>query len=240
MRTIIIDDEPYSRDELQHLLKAYGDIVVIGEANSGEKGLELIMKETPDVVFLDIEMAGMNGMELAEVLQNLKKTPYIVFATAYPDYAPKAFRIEAVDYLLKPFDETQIEETVKRLRERFRSEVVAQKQQSRLARLAVQDEDRIIYLNPLDILYVSREERETNITTAKSSYTCKYPIKELEEKLVGYPFYRVHKSFLINLNTVEQLIPWGNGVYQVKLENVKQAIPVSRNYVKELRERLEL
>ena len=109
-----------------------------------------------------------------------------------------------------------------------------------MGKLAVQDEDKIVFVSPKDILYIFREERETFICTKKKKYTCRLPIKELESKLSTYPFFRVHKSYLVQLPFVEELIPWGSGVYQLKVHGADEAIPVSRNYVKELRERLEL
>jgi two-component system, LytTR family, response regulator LytT len=239
MDVIIIDDEPYSRVELKHLLEEYKDIKVVGEASSAEMGIPLILKNEPQVVFLDIEMPGMNGVELAETLTKLKHKPEIVFATAYPDYAAKAFRVDAIDYLLKPYDEEQLKETIARLQKHLKPEVTIEKQ-SMKGKLAVQDEDKIVYLQPKEIQYIYREERDTYICTSTKKYISKSPIKELEAKLAGYNFFRVHKSYLVQLSYVNELIPWGNGVYQLKLSGVKEPIPVSRNYVKELRESVEL
>ncbi|MDE5413457.1 LytR/AlgR family response regulator transcription factor [Alkalihalobacterium chitinilyticum] len=239
MKTIIIDDEPLSRDELKFLLESFNDIEIIAEADSGEKGLELIMTKEPDIVFIDIEMPQMSGLDLARAIQNMKKTPLIIFATAYPNYAAKAFRVDAVDYLLKPFDEEQLFETMTRVKERLKQEDKMD-QLSPIARLAVEDEGRIVYLSPSDIVYLYREERETIICTKERRFSLKTPIKELEEKLKGYPFFRTHKSYLVNLDKIEELIPWFNGAYQLKVEGKQDEIPVSRNYVKSLRERLEL
>jgi two-component system response regulator LytT len=240
IKTVIVDDEPFSRDELKYLLEQYKEIEIIAEAESGEKGLEVVIRNEPDVIFVDIEMPQMSGLELAQALQNLKKVPLIIFATAYPDYAAKAFRVQALDYLVKPFDEEQLAETMARVRERLTVKEKEQAKTSSIARLAVEDDGRIIYLSPTDITYVFREDRETMICTVNRTFSTKTPIKDLEEKLKGYPFFRTHKSYLVNLDKVEQLIPWFNGAYQVKVVGQKEEIPVSRNYVKSLRERLEL
>jgi two-component system, LytTR family, response regulator LytT len=240
MKVAIIDDEPYSREEMKHLLSAYEWVDVIGEASSAEKAMELLLTNDPQVLFLDIEMPGMSGLELAEALRKMKKRPQIVFATAYPDYALKAFEVEAVDYLLKPFDKEQLARTMERLKKTVAGENAAVRESRSHGKLAVQDEDKIIFIEPDAILYIFREERETYICTGKKRYTCRLPIKELEAKLAIYPFFRVHKSYLVQLPFVEELIPWGNGVYQLKVSGAKEKIPVSRNYVKELRERLEL
>ncbi len=238
MKVAIIDDEPYSREEMKHLLSGYSWVDVVGEASSAEKGLELILTNEPDVLFLDIEMPGMSGVDLAEALQKMKRKPEIVFATAYPDYALKAFRVEAVDYLLKPFEEAQLAQTMERLKNVLKVEDKVQTPS--IGKLAVQDEDKIVFISPKEIQYIYREERETFICTGKKKYTCRLPIKDLEMKLSTYPFFRVHKSYLVQLPYVEELIPWGSGVYQLKVHGADEAIPVSRNYVKELRERLEL
>ncbi|MFC0472254.1 LytR/AlgR family response regulator transcription factor [Halalkalibacter kiskunsagensis] len=238
--TVIIDDELHSRDELTFLLGRYDELEIIGEADSGEKGLEVVMRKKPDVVFVDIEMPQMSGLELAKSLQNMKNVPLIIFATAYVDYAAKAFRVQALDYLVKPFDEEQLQDTVERIKERLAFSGKQEDIKTGIEKLAVEDEGRIVYLSPADITYLFREDRETIICTLDGKYSSKTPIKELEGKLHGYPFFRTHKSYLVNLNKVEQLIPWFNGAYQVKVVGQKEEIPVSRNYVKLLRERLEL
>lgn len=241
IRVIVVDDEPYSRDELSFLLKQYPEVEIVGEADSGEKALEVIMIKAPDVVFIDIEMPQMSGMELARALKNMKKVPLIIFATAYPDYAAKAFRVQALDYILKPFDEDQLEETMLLIKDRLVvTESPNKKAVSASARLAVESDGRFLYLSPNEITYLFREERETMIRTIDSQYSVRAPLKDLEEKLKSYPFFRTHKSYLVNLDKVEELIPWFNGAFQVKVLGSNEEIPVSRNYVKCLRKRLEL
>ncbi len=237
IRAVIIDDEPLSRQELLHLLSEHPDIQVIGEAPSAEKAMEIILTKEPDVLFLDIEMTGMNGVELAETLQNMKKPPAIIFATAYQDYAVKAFRVEAVDYLLKPFDENQLSQAVSRLKMRLKP---AEVKPPSAGRLAVQSEDRIIYLEPDELLYVYREGRNTFLVSEKGTYPTKLSLKELEQKLKYYSFFRVHKGYLVNIKKVEELVSWSTNVFELKVRNSEKLIPVSRNYVKELRETLEL
>lgn len=164
IKVIIIDDEPYSRDELHYLLQLYKDIDIIGEADSGEKGLEIIMRKEPDVVFVDIEMPQMSGLEMAKALQNMKRPPLIIFATAYSNYAVNAFRVQALDYLVKPFDELQIAELIERIRSRL--DVTRQKEGPiGKGKLAVEENGRIVYLSPESITYIFREERESVICT---------------------------------------------------------------------------
>ena len=231
MRVMVVDDEPLSREELKHLLCVYEQIEIIGEADCGESALEKVVTLQPDVVFLDIEMAEMSGLSLAKMLQRLKQPPSIVFATAYPN--------EAVDYLLKPFDEVQVGETVLRLVRKFEKERPASSEDT-VRKLAIEEEDGIVYVSPHDILYCCREIKDTLIVTKQKKYYTKVPLKELEQKLKGNLFFRPHKSYLVNVEKVEQLTPWFNGAYQLTLAGTDEKIPVSRNYVKALRQRLEL
>jgi two-component system response regulator LytT len=239
IRTLIADDELYSRDELRHLLEQNSRVEVIGEAESGEGAILKAIELQPDVVFLDIEMPRMNGMEAARSLQELKKPPVLVFATAYPNFAAEAFRYEALDYLLKPYDSKQIQETVQRLYKLF-ALVPAAEDQRRTGKLAVELSGDIVYLEPKDILYIVHEEKASKITTIQAEYSTKIPLKDLESRLSSYSFFRIHKSYLVNIDYVKRLTPWFNGAYQLELEGVKEHLSVSRNYVKPLRTRLEI
>lgn len=241
IQTIIVDDEPYSRDELKHLLAAHDDMQLVGEADAAAQALKLILEKDPDLVFLDIDMPQMNGMELAEALTKMKRTPLIVFATAHADYAARAFRIDALDYLLKPFDEEELEETLKRVRAHLSKDATQhESEKTKLTRLAIEAEGSIRYIEPQSILYMVREERETVIFTRQESFRMKTSLKELKQKLKGYSFFQSHKSYIVNLAEIDQLIPWFNGAYQLKMKGRNEDIPVSRTYVKELREKLEL
>ncbi|WP_088103564.1 LytR/AlgR family response regulator transcription factor [Halalkalibacter urbisdiaboli] len=246
IRTIIIDDEIHSRNELRHLLEQHNDIELVAEADSGEKALKLLYEHEVDLLFLDIDMPRMTGMELAELIAKGKHVPNIVFATAYPDYAAKAFRIKAIDYLLKPFEEQELRETLERVRAQIRlmkdqgEKEGSQQTEMKLTRLAVEDEGRIRYIQPQSILYLFRQERETVICTREHCYHVKTPLKEMKQKLQGYSFFQTHKSYLVNVAEIDELIPWFNGAYQIKMKGIEEEIPASRMYVKELRERLEL
>jgi two-component system, LytTR family, response regulator LytT len=239
IRTLIADDEMYSRDELKHLLGSFPSIHVVGEAETGEAAVMKALQLHPDVVFLDVEMPKMNGMEAARSLMELKKAPLIVFATAYPQFAAEAFRYEAVDYLLKPYDEIQLKDTIQRIEKRF----LAPKEQEAgkmTGKLAVEGDGEIFYLDPKDILYISREEKFSKIITKSKEYETKTPLKDLESRLLPHSFFRIHKSYLVNLDYVTRLTPWFNGAYQLEIEGWDEMLSVSRNYVKALRTQLEL
>lgn len=239
IRILIADDELYSRDELKHLLSSFPAIEVVGEAETGEAAVMKALQLQPDVVFLDVEMPKMNGMEAAKALLELKKVPLIVFATAYPQFAAEAFRYEAVDYLLKPYDEDLLGETVQRIEKHFLS---ANEPESarHSGKLAVEGDGEILYLDPKDILYISREEKFSKIITRTNEYESKTPLKDLESRLLPYSFFRIHKSYLVNLDYVTRLTPWFNGAYQLQIEGREEMLSVSRNYVKALRTELEL
>lgn len=236
---LIVDDERYSRDELIHLLSKHPHIQIVAEADSGESAIMKTIQHQPDCIFLDIEMPKMNGMDVAKSLFELKKVPFIIFATAYPDFAVEAFRYEAVDYLLKPFEEDQLAETVARLTKRMHKEKNIQSEASP-SKLAVEGDEQIHYINPTEIYYIYREDRFTKIVGKDIEYEVKTTLKELETRLAPYSFFRIHKSYVVNLHYVSRLIPWFNGAYQLELKGVKEKLSVSRNYVKALRERLEL
>lgn len=239
IRTLLVDDEPYSRDELKHLLSFYPSIQVIGEADSGEAAVMKAIQHSPDLVFLDVEMPKMNGMIAAKSLMELKKVPLIVFATAYPEFAVEAFRYNAIDYLLKPYDENQLNETIKRVEAHLGGahEIVSVKA---TGKLAIDLDGEIIYLDPMDLLYISRDDKVTKLVTKMREYNTKTQLKDLESRLESFGFFRIHKSFLVNLKYVTRLTPWFNGAYQLEIEGRKEQLSVSRNYVKALRSKLEI
>jgi len=239
IRTLIADDELYSRDELKHLLASFPSIQVAGEADSGESAVMKALQLQPDVVFLDVEMPKMNGMEVAKAMMELKKVPLIVFATAYPQFAVEAFRYEAVDYLLKPYDEDQLKQTVQRIEKHF----LPQKENEQAkpsGKLAVEGDGEIIYIDPSDILYMYRDDKISKIITRTKEYESRTPLKDLESRLLPFSFFRIHKSYLVNLDFVTRLTPWFNGAYQLELRGRDEMLSVSRNYVKALRTKLEL
>lgn len=239
IKTLIVDDELYSRDELKYLLKAFPAVQIVGEAESGEAAIIKSLQLQPDVVFLDVEMPRMNGMNAAKALMELKKAPLVVFATAYPQFAVEAFRYDAVDYLLKPYDEDQLKETIERIEKKF-----SRYQENDLAKsagkLAVEANGEIFYLEPKDILYMFRDDKLTKIIANTGGFAIKTPLKELESRLNAFNFFRIHKSYLVNLEYITRLTPWFNGAYHLQIEGRQEMLSVSRNYVKALRMRLEI
>ncbi|AXH99128.1 DNA-binding response regulator [Sporosarcina sp. PTS2304] len=236
IRALVVDDERYAREELIYLLEQSDQVKIVGEADSGETAIVKAIQLQPDVVFLDIEMPKVDGMVVAKSLSAMKKIPFIVFATAYPQFAAEAFRIHATDYLLKPYDEEQLRQTIERIATLL---LPAETTLPRINRLPVETEGEIHYIPIDDILYIHREEKWTKIVTRTREYEARTTLKELESKLTSFSFFRIHKSIVVNLAYIVRLTPWFNGAYQLELLDRTEPLPVSRNYVKELRHRLE-
>lgn len=236
---LVVDDERYAREELTYLLGKFPRVQVVGEADSGEAAILKALQIHPDVVFLDVEMPKMNGIEVAKTLSGFKKVPLIIFATAYPQFAAEAFRINAVDYLLKPYDERLLEQTIERIEKMLYPALTADSME-KLGKLAIETGGDIDYILPQNILYIYRDDKVTKIITQTDGYDVRTTLKELESRLVPFSFFRIHKGYLVNLKYVSRLTPWFNGAYQLELEGLEQKLSVSRNYVKELRQRLEL
>ncbi|HHW38343.1 MAG TPA: response regulator transcription factor [Bacillales bacterium] len=240
IKTVIVDDELYNRDELKFLLESHPSIQIIGEAETGEAAIMKSIQLQPDVVFLDVEMPLMNGIEVAKALIELKKPPLIVFATAFPEFAVEAFRYDAIDYLLKPYDEEQLKETIERIERKLSTPIQNQIPEKPTGKLAVDADGEIFYLDPNDILYIFREEKITRIIAKAGEFEVKTPLKDLENRLALFHFFRIHKGYLVNLKYVTRLTPWFNGAYQLQVEGRDELLSVSRNYVKALRMRLEI
>ena len=239
IRTLIVDDERYAREELTYLVGEFSRFQVVGEAESGESAILQALQLQPDVVFLDVEMPKMNGIEAAKSLMELKKVPLIIFATAYPQFAAEAFRLNALDYLLKPYDTEHLKQTISRIEKELLPPIPAN-QTSTLGKLAVEVDGEIDYIDVKDILYMYREEKITKIITYSREYEVNLSLKELESRLISFSFFRIHRGYLVNLNYVVRLTPWFNGAYQLELEDRVEKLSVSRNYAKDLRQRLEL
>jgi len=205
---------------------------------------------------------------VARKLLEEDQTIMIVFATAYDQHAIQAFEVNAIDYLLKPFDEERVLKTVERIRQRKQNlqndsqdvalnnslrellkkmagesvaATTAQLQVPKISKLAVQGEESIVLIDPKDILYVYRENRDVFIKTSDKVYSTKYTLQTLEEKLASYSFFHAHRSYLVNLNFAKELVPWFNGAYTLVLNDEERSrVPVSRAYVKALKDILEI
>lgn len=239
LQALIVDDERYAREELAFLLEQYTDIQVISEVNRGEKAVLVAIDKEPDVVFLDIEMPKMNGIEIAQSLQKLKKRPQVIFTTAHSEFAADAFRVDALDYLLKPYQKEQMDEAINKLRSRL-FPTDKRQIQSQSTKLPVEADGEILYIDVGDIVYLYPKGKVSVIVTQLEQYEYKSSLKEAEDRLNVFGFFRTHRSFLVNLSYVKRMTPWFNGAYELELIGIEEKVSVSRNYAKAFIERLQI
>lgn len=239
LRAFIVDDEPLARDELKYLLNQGKGVNILGESDCIDEAVQEIAHLKPDLVFLDIELDGENGLDLAHQIQDIEPTPFIVFATAYDEYALQAFESNAVDYILKPFDEVRINQTLDKIRkfhkineEERESEPPQMKNHNE--KIALPLDDRIVLLPKKDILYLEYCEGKCLIKTVKQEYKVHEALVEVEKKLQQHQFQRVHRSFIVNLDHILEIQPWFNSTYNLIMKD-QSKVPVSRTYVKELK-----
>ncbi len=240
LRVIIVDDEELARKRLRRMLKKYEpELEIVGEAENGGEAVERIDAANPDVIFLDVQMPGFDGFE---VVRRLKSKPHIVFATAYDEYALKAFEENTVDYLLKPIEQRRLDKAVDKLRQLFEHQALrfdenVERLLSRLAtaplkRLQVKVGDRIVLVDCADIVYFDSEDKYTYLHTADQKYIVDLTLTELESKLDSTDFVRIHRSAIVNMRHMLELVKWFGGKYKVKLRDKDRTeLVVSRSYV---------
>ncbi|MEH7076949.1 LytR/AlgR family response regulator transcription factor [Neobacillus drentensis] len=242
LKAYILDDEPLARDELKYLLIRSAQVEIIGEGDCIEDAVADITELKPDLVFLDIELAEENGLSLARQLETLEDTPAIVFATAYDEYALEAFELDAVDYILKPFDEERILKTLEKIKKmknigNENIPIAPTIKHNSNGKIAVLADERIILLTVADILYLEASEGKCNIITINQAYKVADALVVLEKKLNKAKFLRVHRSFIVNLDHIVEIEPWFNSTYNLQMMDGSK-VPVSRTYVKELKQLL--
>lgn len=236
LKAYIVDDEPLARDELKYLLGRSKEVDILGDTDSIENALMDIAALKPDLVFIDIELTEDNGLSLAKQLQTIDPSPAIVFATAYDEYALQAFEVNAVDYLLKPVDEYRMQKTLEKVKLIKTKEFALDSnvKNDRNGKIPILVNDRIILLNCKDILYIESVEGKCLIKTNCQEYIVNDPLVEWEKKLNRFQFLRVHRSYLVNLDEIEEIDPWFNSTYNLIIKGSLK-VPVSRTYVKELK-----
>ncbi len=237
MRVAVVDDEAPARDELIYLLEQHPDVEVVAEAEDAATAVQVCWRLRPDVVFLDINMPGTDGLTAARRLAELSEPPLLVFATAYDQHALEAFEVNAVDYLLKPFSEERVAETIAKLRKlvkKRRAETIIEQ------KIAVQDEEEIKLIDPKEIVFAAREGRKVVLKTADNKYTVDFTLQQLENKIADSGFFRPHNSFLVNAEMIEKIEPWFNGYQLVMKDRDASKIPVSRSGMKQIRRLLNI
>ncbi|SER64330.1 LytTR family DNA-binding domain-containing protein [Psychrobacillus sp. OK032] len=239
LKAFIVEDEPLARDELKYLLMESKQIEIVGEADSLVNAVKSISKHKPDLVFLDIDLDGDNGLDLAKQLLMLNPTPAIVFATAYDEYALQAFELNAIDYILKPFDEERIRQTLEKIIQigKIGTEKTTFSPSIKKAstdKIAVLVDERIVLLENDSIIYLESFEGKCKIKTMTDEYIVSDSLVVIEKKLQQTQFMRVHRSFIVNLDHIVEIHPWFNSTYNLVLKD-KSKVPVSRTYIKEFK-----
>lgn len=237
------------------MLEQMGSVEVIAQAGNGLEAVGIVERLTPDVLFLDVQMPGLNGFEVAHRLIQNGTTPNIVFVTAFDRHAIEAFEVNAVDYLLKPVEAARLEKAVERARQRTipareapldnQIERIVQlmaERQSKRERVAVKVGERFLLVQAEDIIYASLTDDSINIVTSQLAGTSNFrTLDELQARLDPSIFWRVHRSHLVNINKVKEIVPWFSRNYILRMKDAKATeIPVSRAQTKRLREYLRL
>lgn len=244
LKALIIDDEEPARQELRYLLEQMNEIEIVGEGENAKDALKLLAAIDCSVVFLDIQMPGMSGIELGEVLKSLKKPPAIIFVTAYEEYALQAFEVDAVDYILKPFDSSRIEQAIKKVLSMQRSEGEENKAEEQtvrtvaaLERIPLEYKGRTLLLAQDDIAYIYTQNEAVYVRTIDDKeYLARFTLKDLEQRLSSEKFFRTHRCYIVNLSRIKEITPYFSGTYTVTLDNKqKTEIPVSRNQARKLK-----
>jgi two-component system, LytTR family, response regulator LytT len=247
---ILADDEKLASDELAYLLKEFPDVEVIATASNGLEAVKLIADLEPDLVFLDVQMPGLDGMGvIAKLRAQGVPLPYFVMVTAYDQYAVEAFRLEALDYLLKPVEKERLAMAVERARkgiaERNRvapAELPAPKPSLQRSKLLIKSNHRNFIVDAQDVVYATIEGGLiTVVATGMEGQSNYRTIEELQSNLDPDMFWRVHRSFLVNIHRIREVIPWFKSSFQLRMDDKKQTeIPVSRVQTKRLRALLKL
>lgn len=238
-KTVIVDDEQPICDEIEYLLKKYIDIDICAKFCNSLEALQYIVENSPDIIFLDIQMPGLTGLEMAKKLNTLPYPPVIVFITAFQEHALEAFETPAVGYITKPVTEERLEKVLHKIRNLStgQSEAVT----APPTKVCVTDKGKIIPLDKNEIVLIYVNEKDVFIRTANAEYTCPLTMKELEEMLTEPNFLRVHRQYIVNLNEIAEILPWFHGSFMLRMNDFcSQDVPVSRNKVKQLKQAIGL
>ncbi|MBG9979598.1 LytR/AlgR family response regulator transcription factor [Facklamia lactis] len=238
MKYLLVDDEHLAIQELTYLIQTIDPSIQIESAQSIKEALGILLTQSIDVAFLDIQMNDESGMELAQHIQAMVHPPLIVFATAYDDYALQAFQVNAVDYLVKPFKEEDVDRIIHKLQQRLSEKVDKLRDvQGQEAMLALNTEDRIVMLEVNRIEFLTAVAGRVEVHTDQAVYQTKETLKALKDKLPDPPFIQVHRSYVINRHAIQEIQPWFNQTYQLTLQNGSK-VPVSRSQMTEFKRQM--
>jgi two-component system, LytTR family, response regulator LytT len=261
LRAVVVDDEQLAREELCFLLARAGGVEIVGQAGDGVEGLRLVGEQQPHLLLLDVQMPGLNGFEVAHRLLDAALLPHLVFVTAYDQYALDAFKVHAVDYLLKPVDAERLDETLARVRQRVDADhrakaAIGREELEHMLRIvseapkgaprhdqfAIRTGERFLLVSADEIVHASMVDDAIVVVTNTASGTSNYrTLDELSARLDPAVFWRVHRSHLVNITKIKEIVPWFSRNYILKMKDPKATeIPVSRAQTRRLRDYLRL
>jgi len=260
LRVVVVDDEQLAREELCYQLEQLDGIEIVAQASNGIEAIGAVERHEPDLVFLDIQMPGLGGFEVARrLLEQEDEAPALVFVTAFDQHAIEAFEVNAVDYLLKPVEPGRLEQALQRARRRVEAErqgpstaptndqleqivKMMAGRQTRRDQVAIRVGERFVLVQADEIIYASLADESINIVTGQVAGKSNYrTLDELQARLDPDVFWRVHRSHLVNINKIKEIVPWFSRNYILRMKDAKGSeIPVSRAQTKRLREYLKL
>jgi two-component system LytT family response regulator/two-component system response regulator LytT len=257
INTIIVDDEKPAREELAFLLKAIPDINLLAQGKNGLDAVNLIREHSPDLMFLDVQMPGLDGFGVLQKLVERKlKVPHVVFATAFDQYAVQAFDVNAIDYVLKPFDKARINRAIQKVKREIESQTSPTERLEQLvsqlsapkpvatqpAKVLLRSQQRMLLVDSRDLIFASIEGGLISITAKDAEGTSNYrTLDELLDALDPDSFWRPHRSYLVNIHHIKEVVPWFKSSFMLKMNDKKQSeVPVSRQQTKRLRELFNL
>ncbi len=259
VKILIIDDDERERIVLRYIIEQLDDVKIIGEASNGLEGVLLAKENKPDLVLLDITMPELDGMETARRLKELPSPPLFVFVTLHADKAVEAFKLGALDYIVKPIEPGRIRETIERVNKQLAHDKyidlqVEAKLRERInlllrsmgrddlpyIKLPVKEKGRIILLNQEQIVYAESRGKKVFIITDEGEYSSSYTLNELEIRLDSSRFFRVHQAFIVNIIKAREIIPYGDGSYLIDLGPTHKQIVLSRSRARQLKEKIGL
>ena len=254
LSVLLVDDEKLAREELRFLLDSFEDIEVVGQAANGPEALKQIDALDPDIVFMDVQMPGLNGLEVVRQLVERGGTlPHIIFATAYDQYAVQAFDVNASEYLLKPIEKARLEKSIERARTRIEAPVVEFGRVERLlshlrdqitqpSKVLIKSNSRMLLVDAADVIYATVKDGAIRVAATQTDGESNYKtLDELQANLGERSFWRAHRSFLVNIDRIKEVVPWFKSTYQLRMSDPNQTeIPVSRAQTKRLKELFRL
>jgi two-component system LytT family response regulator len=236
MKAIIVEDEILAREELKYFIKNYSNIEIVDEFEDGIEVLKFIQQNEVDVIFLDINIPSLDGVLLAKNISKFSKKPYIVFITAYREHAVEAFEIEAFDYILKPYSESRIISMLKKLEMSYNQQKNSLHKNTISNKINLWKNEKIIVVDMDDIYYCAAKERITCVFTKYEEYSVNVSVSEFYNTLPKDKFFRSHRSYIVNITKIREIIPWFNNTYNLRLQDIDYEVPVSRSNIKEFKQ----